>query len=136
MVTKWGLSDKLGPLSYGEDEGEVFLGHSVTQHKAISDDTANAIDEEIRSIIDRNYQRSEKILRENMDKLHIMAETLIKYETIDSDQITDILEGRTPRPPADWEDTDEPKTGSGLGSSTAGKEKPADGAVGGPASQH
>ncbi len=135
MVTKWGLSDKLGPLSYGEDEGEVFLGHSVTQHKAISDDTANAIDEEIRSIIDRNYQRTEKILRENMDKLHIMAEALIKYETIDSDQITDILEGRTPRPPADWEDT-EPKSGSGLGSSSAGKDKPVDGAVGGPASQH
>jgi cell division protease FtsH len=135
MVTKWGLSDRLGPLSYGEDEGEVFLGHSVTQHKAISDDTANAIDEEIRSIINRNYQRSEKILRENMDKLHNMAEALIKYETIDSDQITDILEGRTPRPPADWEDT-EPKSGSGLGSSSAGKDKPVDGAVGGPASQH
>jgi cell division protease FtsH len=135
MVTKWGLSDKLGPLSYGEDEGEVFLGHSVTQHKAISDDTANAIDEEIRSIINRNYQRSENILRENMDKLHLMAEALIKYETIDSDQITDILEGRPPRPPADWEDT-EPKPGSGLGSSTAGKDKPVDGAVGGPASQH
>ena len=135
MVTKWGLSDKLGPLSYGEDEGEVFLGHSVTQHKAISDDTANAIDEEIRSIINRNYQRSENILRENMDKLHVMAEALIKYETIDSDQITDILEGRAPRPPANWEDT-EPKSGSGLSSSAAGKEKPADGAVGGPASQH
>ncbi len=135
MVTKWGLSDKLGPLSYGEDEGEVFLGHSVTQHKAISDDTANAIDEEIRNIIDRNYQRTEKILRENMDKLHIMAEALIKYETIDSDQITDILEGRTPRPPADWEDG-EPKSGSGLGSSSAGKDKPVDGTVGGPASQH
>jgi cell division protease FtsH len=135
MVTKWGLSDKLGPLSYGEDEGEVFLGHSVTQHKAISDDTANAIDEEIRSIIDRNYQRSEKILRENMDKLHTMAEALIKYETIDSDQITDILEGRTPRPPADWEDS-EPKPGSGLGASPTGKDKPVDGAVGGPASQH
>jgi len=135
MVTKWGLSDKLGPLSYGEDEGEVFLGHSVTQHKAISDDTANAIDEEIRSIINRNYQRSENILRENLDKLHLMAEALIKYETIDSNQITDILEGRPPRPPADWEDT-EPKSGSGLGSSTAGKDKPVDGAVGGPASQH
>ncbi len=137
MVTKWGLSDKLGPLSYGEDEGEVFLGHSVTQHKAISDDTANAIDEEIRSIIDRNYQRSEQILRDNIDKLHIMAEALIKYETIDSDQITDILEGRAPRPPADWEDT-EPKSGSGQGASTSttGKEKPADAAVGGPASQH
>jgi len=135
MVTKWGLSDRLGPLSYGEDEGEVFLGHSVTQHKAISDDTANAIDEEIRTIINRNYQRAESILRENLDKLHIMADALVKYETIDSDQITDILEGRVPRPPADWEDT-EPKSGSGLGSSPVGKDKPADGAVGGPASQH
>ena len=91
MVTKWGLSDKLGPLSYGEDEGEVFLGRSVTQHKAISDDTANAIDEEIRSIIGRNYKRAESILRENMDKLHNMADALIKYETIDSDQIEDIV---------------------------------------------
>ena len=135
MVTKWGLSDRLGPLSYGEDEGEVFLGHSVTQHKAISDDTANAIDEEIRTIINRNYQRAESILRENLDKLHIMADALVKYETIDSDQITDILEGRVPRPPADWEDT-EPKSGPGLGASPVGKDKPADGAVGGPASQH
>ena len=119
MVTKWGLSDKLGPLTYSEDEGEVFLGHSVTQHKAISDETAHTIDEEIRAIIDRNYERSENILKDNMDKLHLMAEALIKYETIDSDQIDDIMAGKAPRPPSGWDDHDDdgspqkkqPKTG-------------------------
>jgi cell division protease FtsH len=107
MVTKWGLSEKLGPLTYSEDDGEVFLGHSVTQHKAISDDTARAIDEEIRVIIDRNYARAEKILKENEDKLHKMAEALMKYETIDSDQIDDIMQGKTPRPPSGWDDDDD-----------------------------
>ena len=99
MVTKWGLSEKLGPLTYSEDEGEVFLGHSVTRHKMLSDGTARAIDEEIRNIIDLNYKRAEKLLRENIDKLHIMAEALIKYETIDSEQIDDIMAGKPPRPP-------------------------------------
>jgi cell division protease FtsH len=107
MVTKWGLSEKLGPLTYSEDDGEVFLGHSVTQHKAISDDTARAIDEEIRVIIDRNYKRAEKLLKENEDKLHKMAEALMKYETIDADQINDIMEGKTPRPPSGWDDNDD-----------------------------
>ncbi len=102
MVTKWGLSFRLGPLVYGEDEGQVFLGHSVTRHKEISDDTANAIDEEVRAIIDRNYARAESILRENIDKLHAMAEGLIKYETLDSQQIDDIMQGNKPTPPADW----------------------------------
>ena len=83
MVTKWGLSEKLGPLTYSEEDGEVFLGHSVTQHKAISDETSHTIDEEIRSIVDKNYARSEKILKENEAILHTMAEALIKYETID-----------------------------------------------------
>ena len=91
MVTKWGLSEKLGPLTYSEEDGEVFLGHSVTQHKAISDETSHTIDEEIRSIVDKNYARSEKILKENEDKLHLMAEALIKYETIDADQIDDLM---------------------------------------------
>jgi cell division protease FtsH len=107
MVTKWGLSEKLGPLTYSEDDGEVFLGHSVTQHKAISDETAHTIDGEIRTIIDRNYARAEKILKENIDKLHKMAEALMKYETIDADQIDDIMEGKEPRPPSDWDDNDE-----------------------------
>jgi cell division protease FtsH len=104
MVTKWGLSERLGPLTYSEEDGEVFLGHSVTQHKAISDETAHVIDEEIRSIIDRNYDRAEKMLKKNIKKLHAMAEALIKYETIDSDQIDDIMAGKVPRPPSDWHD--------------------------------
>lgn len=106
MVTKWGLSENLGPLAYGEDEGEVFLGHSVTQHKNISDETAHAIDREIRELIDRNYERAENILKDNMDKLHVMAEALVKYETIDTDQIDAIMEGKVPGPPSGWDDND------------------------------
>ena len=106
MVTKWGLSEKLGPLTYSEEDGEVFLGRSVTQHKAISDETAHAIDEEIRNIVDKNYKRSEKILKKNIDKLHLMADALIKYETIDQAQIDDIMKGKVPRPPSDWDDSD------------------------------
>jgi len=133
MVTKWGLSEKLGPLTYSEEEGEVFLGHSVTQHKVVSDETAHIIDEEIRFIIDRNYKRAEKILNENKDKLGLMAEALMKYETIDADQINDIMLGKVPRPPADWDDDSaEPPA------DTAEKddEKPASGKIGGPASSH
>jgi cell division protease FtsH len=106
MVTKWGLSDKLGPQTYAEDEGEVFLGRSVTQHKQVSDVTAHVIDEEIRVLIDSNYNRAREILTRDTDKLHRMADALIKYETIDDQQIADILAGRDPRPPADWEDKD------------------------------
>ena len=102
MVTKWGLSDKLGPLAYSEESGEVFLGRSVTQHKTMSDRTARAIDEEVRAIITRNYRRARKILTDNLDKLHCMAEALIKYETIDGDQISDIMEGQPVRPPQGW----------------------------------
>jgi cell division protease FtsH len=107
MVTKWGLSEKLGPLTYGEEDGEVFLGHSVTQHKVISDETSHTIDEEIRNIINKNYKRSEQILKKNIDKLHLMADALIKYETIDADQIDDIMKGKAPRPPSDWNDSDD-----------------------------
>ena len=110
MVTKWGLSDRLGPLTYSEDEGEVFLGRSVTQHKQVSDETANAIDEEIRRIIDSNYSRSKQLLEANVDKLHAMANALIKYEIIGEVQIKDIMEGREPRPPEDWDDSiEDPK---------------------------
>ena len=104
MVTKWGLSDKLGPQTYAEDEGEVFLGRSVTQHKQVSDVTAHVIDEEIRVLIDSNFQRAKDILERDIEKLHKMAEALIKYETIDDSQIADIMQGREPKPPADWED--------------------------------
>ena len=107
MVTKWGLSEKLGPLTYSEEDGEVFLGRSVTQHKAISDETSHTIDKEIRNIINKNYKRSEQILKKNIDKLHLMADALIKYETIDADQIDDIMKGKAPRPPSDWDDSDD-----------------------------
>jgi cell division protease FtsH len=134
MVTKWGLSDRMGPLAYGEDEGEVFLGRSVTQHKALSDDTAHAIDEEIRAFIDRNYERASSILTENLDKLHAMAAALMKYETIDSQQIKDIMEGRDPRPPAGWDnDASPPEPGGGeAAEDLGGGESP----IGGPAGQH
>ncbi len=137
MVTKWGLSDRMGPLAYGEDEGEVFLGRSVTQHKALSDDTAHAIDEEVRAFIDRNYERASAILNEYLDKLHAMAKALIKYETIDSDQIRDIMEGREPRPPAGWDDDSEAGRPSGGSKAEGGKDDVSgESPIGGPAGQH
>lgn len=102
MVTSWGLSS-LGPLTFGQEESEVFLGRSVNQNKEISDQTAQKIDDEVRSIIDRNFKCAQKILTENQDKLHKMAEGLIKYETIDAKQISEIMAGKEPTPPADWE---------------------------------
>ena len=102
MVTSWGLSD-LGPLTFGEEEGEVFLGRSVSHNKEISDKTAQSIDEEVRAIINRNYTRAREILVANMSILHNMAEALIKYETIDSNQIAEIMSGKPPSPPEDWE---------------------------------
>ena len=131
MVTKWGLSDRLGPLSYGEDEGEVFLGRQVTQHKQMSDETAHAIDEEIRRVIDSSYERARNILNENLEKLHTMARALMKYETIDLDQINDIMDGREPRDPDDW-NGNEPEGGSRTGDQDEGEAK---GVIGGPASQ-
>jgi cell division protease FtsH len=104
MVTKWGLSQKLGPLTFGDDEGEVFLGHSVTRHKEISENTSGLIDAEIYSVIDRNYKRAEQILKENLEKLHTMAQILVKFETIDVGQISDVMANRTVREPADWTD--------------------------------
>ncbi|MEE9575180.1 MAG: ATP-dependent metalloprotease, partial [Gammaproteobacteria bacterium] len=117
MVTKWGLSEKLGPLTYSEDEGEIFLGRSVTQHKEVSDETAHLIDEETRVFIDRNYARAEKLLKKNIDKLHKMAEALMKYETIDADQIDDIMAGKEPRAPDGWNDDQD----NGKGGTTAKK---------------
>ena len=135
MVTKWGLSDRLGPLTYSEDEGEVFLGRSVTQHKQVSDETAHIIDEEVRKIIDSNYQRAERILKENVDQLHAMAKALMKYETIDITQLKDIMDGREPQPPKDWDDTVEPKQPDDDGSASAESDDAA-GEIGGPAQEH
>ena len=115
MVTKWGLSQRLGPLAYSEEEGEVFLGRSVTQHKSVSEETAHLIDEEIRSLIDRNYERAERLLNENMSVLHAMADALVKYETIDRHQIDDLMAGKEPRPPKNWEtNTTSPSSGGGA----------------------
>jgi cell division protease FtsH len=137
MVTKWGLSERLGPLTYSEEEGEVFLGHSVTQHKNVSDETAHAIDGEIRAIIDRNYERANRLLNDNLDKLHLMAEALIKYETIDTDQINDIMEGKAPRPPQDWDDSQSNGTGTKPAPKVDGKSaEDGSGTIGGPAGQH
>ncbi len=131
MVTRWGLSDRLGPMTYSDDEGEVFLGHSITQHKMVSDSTAHVIDEEIRKIVDRNYARARGILETNLGKLHLMAEALIKFETLDSDQISDIMEGRPARAPQDWDDEDR----GGASNTPPNVPNPVtvDGTIGGPA---
>ena len=123
MVTKWGLSEKLGPLSYIDEEAESYLGSAAAQAKAVSDDTAHEIDDEVRRIIDTNYVRAETILKENVDKLHLMAEALIKYETIDTDQIAAIMKGDVPPPPEGWSDDDSPLDGDDGGSSVESSKK-------------
>ncbi|TDR73402.1 membrane protease FtsH catalytic subunit [Photobacterium lutimaris] len=108
MVTQWGFSEKLGPLLYAEDEGEVFLGRSVTQSKHMSDDTAKLIDNEVRTLIDRNYERAREILEQNMDIMHAMKDALMKYETIDAGQIDDLMERKTViRAPKGWGNEDD-----------------------------
>ena len=131
MVTRWGLSDRLGPLTYSEESGEVFLGRSVTQHKQVSDVTAHAIDEEIRSLIDSNYNHAKSILNTHLDKLHKMAEALIKYETIDESQIKDIMAGREPQPPSGWDDS-----APTMGGKNRDRGEPSETPIGKPASQH
>ncbi|NRF24607.1 ATP-dependent zinc metalloprotease FtsH [Vibrio coralliilyticus] len=110
MVTQWGFSEKLGPLLYAEEEGEVFLGRSVTQTKHMSDDTAKLIDDEVRKIIDRNYARAKQILEDNMDIMHAMKDALMKYETIDAGQIDDLMDRKSDiREPAGWGDNSDSK---------------------------
>jgi cell division protease FtsH len=106
MVTKWGMSDQLGPLMYGDEEEELFLGRSITQTKTVSPETAELIDAEVRALIDRCYTTSKGILVENTDKLHKMADALMKYETIDAVQIDAIMAGRDVPPPTDWHEGD------------------------------
>ncbi|OAI91503.1 ATP-dependent zinc metalloprotease FtsH [Pseudomonas putida] len=131
MVTKWGLSEKLGPLMYAEEEGEVFLGRgSSGQHTNVSGETAKLIDSEVRSIIDQCYATAKQILTDNRDKLDAMADALMKYETIDADQIDDIMAGRTPREPRDWDND------SGTSSTAASQGDRPESPIGGPAAQH
>jgi cell division protease FtsH len=134
MVTKWGMSERLGPLSYDEEEGEVFLGHAVTRHKMMSDETAHVIDEEVRSIIDRNYARSEAILKDNIDILHAMSEALIKYETLDSEQLDDLMARKPVRQPSSWDDSSNGKDTGNL-QSKPDIDKPDDDVLGDPANQ-
>lgn len=130
MVTKWGLSERLGPLMYAEEEGEVFLGRSAGSQQAnVSGETAKAIDEEVRSIIDGCYGTAKRLLEENRDKLDMMADALMKYETIDAEQIDDIMAGRTPREPRDWQG------GSGTPTPKEQVERP-ETPIGGPAGEH
>ncbi len=125
MVTKWGLSDEMGPIADSEEDDEVFLGRSVTQHKSVSDDTARRIDEVVRGILDKAYNRTTEIPKGNLDKLHAMAEALLQYETIDAKQIDAIMERRDPGPPMDWI-----KSGK-----TSKDDRGSPGAIGGPAAQ-
>jgi len=135
MVTKWGLSDRLGPLTYSEDEGEVFLGRSVTQHKNLADDTARIIDEEIRKLIDANYKRAESLLKDHLQILHDMTDALMKYETIDANQIDALMTGKDVPPPKDWVDMDDDDNDSAPTVKASEKEGK-DGTIGGPAGQH
>ena len=115
MVTQWGFSDKLGPILYSEDEGEVFLGRSMAKAKHMSDETAHVIDEEVRAIVNRNYQRAKQLLIDNMDILHAMKDALVKYETIEEAQIKQLMKREPVTPPSGWE---EPKTSQAAYTST------------------
>ncbi|MFK7857249.1 MAG: ATP-dependent zinc metalloprotease FtsH [Granulosicoccus sp.] len=123
MVTRWGLSDKLGPLAYSEEEGEVFLGKSSSKTNPMSGETIKSIDSEIRKIIDVNYEKAETILKENMDILHAMSEALLKYETIDLGQIDRLMDRREPGEPADWGGDDSGGAGASSGKTDLKKDK-------------
>lgn len=124
MVTQWGMSERLGPMLYAEEDGEVFLGRSMAKAKHMSDDTARVIDAEVKQVIDRNYARSKQILLDNMDVLHSMKDALMKYETIDAKQIDDLMARREVRAPSNWHDEhgDTPQGGSTV----AAEANPAD----------
>ncbi|MBF0214865.1 MAG: cell division protein FtsH, partial [Magnetococcales bacterium] len=95
MVCEWGMSDRLGPMTYGAKEEEIFLGREITQHKSISEATAQTIDQEIRGLIDRNYQRAKRILTEKMEILHTMSLALLERETLDADEVANLMKGMT-----------------------------------------
>ncbi|RZS58605.1 ATP-dependent zinc metalloprotease FtsH [Sphaerotilus mobilis] len=102
MVTRYGMTEELGPMVYAENEGEVFLGRSITKQVNVSEETMQKVDKEIRKIIDTQYQMARRLIEDHQDKMHTMARALLDWETIDADQIEDIMNGRDPRPPKDW----------------------------------
>lgn len=112
MVTQWGFSDKLGPILYSEDEGEVFLGRSMAKAKHMSDETAHTIDEEVRAIVNRNYGRARQLLIDNMDILHAMKDALVKYETIEEEQIKQLMNREPVTPPSGWDENSSKRTQS------------------------
>ncbi|PKG55045.1 ATP-dependent zinc metalloprotease FtsH [Shewanella sp. Choline-02u-19] len=122
MVTQWGFSDKLGPVLYAEDENEVFLGRSMGKSQHMSDDTARIIDAEVKLLISSNYDRAQVYLTENMDILHAMKDALMKYETIDSNQIDDLMKRREVRLPAEWEKDKQSKDNDSNDASSEKKE--------------
>jgi cell division protease FtsH len=125
MVTRYGMSDLLGPMVYAENEGEVFLGRSITTQKNVSEATMQKVDAEIRRIIDEQYALARKLIEDNRDKVELMAKTLLEWETIDADQIEDIMAGRPPRPPKPPLSPVPPPTAKGPDPSTAPSAKPA-----------
>jgi len=116
MVTRYGMTEALGPMVYAENEGEVFLGRSVTKTTTMSEQTMQKVDAEVRRIIDQQYSQARKLIEDNQDKMHAMAKALLEWETIDSDQLDDIMASKEPRPPKDWTPRVSPSTGSGNGS--------------------
>ena len=128
MVTQWGMSDELGTMVYGENEGEVFLGRSITTHKNVSEATLQKVDAEIRRIIDTQYKLARKLIEENRDKVEAMAKALLEWETLDADQINDVMQGRPPRPPKVTSTTTTP-TGGAANDGAAGTTAPASPAV-------
>ena len=126
MVTRYGMSDLLGPMVYGENEGEVFLGRSITTHKNVSEETMRKVDSEIRKIIDQQYAVARKLIEDNRDKVEAMAKALLELETIDADQIGDIMAGLPPRPPKPPGSSAGPATpGTTIGPETAPTANPA-----------
>ena len=108
MVTQWGMSDALGPMVYGENEGEVFLGRSITTHKNVSETTMQKVDQEIRRIIDQQYALARKLIEDNRDKVEAMTKALLEWETLDADQLNDIMAGLAPRPPKPTQPSQKP----------------------------
>jgi cell division protease FtsH len=119
MVTRYGMTDALGPMVYAENEGEVFLGRSVTKTTSMSEQTMQKVDSEVRRIIDQQYSLARKLIEDNQDKMHAMAKALLEWETIDSEQLDDIMAGREPRPPKDWTPRTPPNNGGGGGGAAA-----------------
>ncbi len=117
MVMRYGMSDALGPMVYAENEGEVFLGRSVTKTTNISESTMQKVDQEVRRIIDEQYALARKLIEDNSDKMHAMAKALLEWETIDSEQLDDIMAGKDPRPPKDWTPRTPPSGSGGSGGS-------------------